>query len=308
MKIVLVAGKRHGVECLKDLIAQGHRVLAIFGRKEDPHEQVDYYTQLQNIAQAHDIPFHSQQNLNTPHCQELLQQLEPELIIVIKWRTIINKEIYSIPSKGCVILHDSLLPKYRGFAPLNWAIINGEFETGATLFFIAEEVDSGPIIAQERIPISLQHTVLEVEERIVQTYVDLLRENLPALEQGTAKADPQDETQATYTCSRTPEDGRIDWSRHALEIYNLIRALASPYPGAFAYFGRRKVFIWEADVVETQDRYMGRIAGRVIRIDPGVGVQVLTGRGIIRVKEIQLEGQPPQNAAVLVRSIRAKFE
>ncbi len=308
MNIVLLAGKKHGVECLKELIALDHRVLAVFGRKEDPHEQVDYFSQLKEIAQATGIAFYPHQNLNTPHYRELLQQLQPDLMIAIKWRMMIHKEIYSIPSKGCVVLHDSLLPRYRGFAPANWAIINGESETGATLFFIAEQFDSGPIIGQEPIPISPQDTIREVDERMVQAYTKLLRDNLAALEKSSAKAGPQDEAQASYVCPRTPEDGRIDWRRCALEIHNLIRALTRPYPGAFAYLGRRKVLVWEADVVATEDRYMGRIPGRVIGIDAGGGVQVLTGRGIIRVKEIQLEGEPAQGAEDLIRSIRVKFE
>ena len=308
MNIVLVAGKRHGVESLKELIALKHRILAVFGRKEDPHEHIDYFAQLQGIAKARDIPFYSDQNLNTPRCRALLRHLQPELMIVIKWRTMISNEIYSIPSKGCVILHDSLLPRYRGFAPANWALINGESDAGATLFFVAQEVDSGPIIGQERIAISLEDTIRDVEERLVRSYVKLLRENLPALKRGTVETVPQDETQATYACLRTPEDGRIDWARCALEIHNLIRALTSPYPGAYAYLGGQKVIIWEADLLETEDRYVGRIPGRVIRTDRGVGVQVLTGSGVIRVKGVQVEGQPAQNAAELIRSVRVKFE
>lgn len=308
MNIVLAAGKRHGVECLQQLIGLGHRVLAIFGRGDDPHELADYFSQLKEVAGANGIPFYSQQNLNTPRCQGLLRQLQPELMIVIKWRRMIGKETYSISSKGCVILHDSLLPKYRGFAPANWAIINGESETGATLFFVADSVDSGPIIGQRRIAISPEDTIRDVEEQLVDAYLWLLRENLPALEDGTAEAIPQDETQASYGCPRTPEDGRIDWARSAVEIHNFIRALTRPYPGAFAYLRGQKVFIWDADLVETGDRYVGRIPGRVVQIDREVGVQVLTGGGIIRVKEVQLEGLSAQNATDLISSIQVKLE
>ncbi len=308
MRIILVGGKEHGYQCLKELLRLNQQVVHIFALQEETHEISSFTQKIKEVADKKGIPFLIPKKNNINKYKDIIDSLKPDFMLVIKGRTIISKDVYSIPQKGTAVIHESLLPKYRGFAPLNWAIINGEEETGATLFFMEEEVDSGPILAQKKVSILLEETVHDVERKIVGLYVTLVRENIPLIEAGKFKTIPQDHSQATYTCCRTPEDGRINWSNTAAKIYNLIRALTYPYPGAHTFFNKKKLTIWSADLLSENDKYVGRIPGRIIKIERDIGVQVLTGKGVVRVKKVHFENGEKINSSKLIKSIKIKFE
>ena len=307
MRIALAAGRHYGLACLNELIRQGHDIQVVFNLEEDEHESTSYYEAIELIASQRGIKTYPGSMLHDRQAVEILTQLSPDFMLVVNWRRLISKSVYSIPSKGCAVMHGSMLPKYRGFAPLNWVLINGETETGASLFFIADEVDSGPIIAQKRIPIRWNDTIGDVEAKMVDAYVSLLREALPVIDDGSVELQIQDELQASYCCSRTPDDGEIDWSWSAVEIYNSVRALTRPYPGAFTFFEGEKLIIWSADVMEHDDCYIGRIPGRVVRLERGLGVWILTGRGVIRIEEIELPDGKLRNASEVIRSVRVRL-
>ena len=166
----------------------------------------------------------------------------------------IPTKILAIPPLGCVGIHASLLPKYRGGAPLVWAMIHGERETGVTMFFFEKGMDSGDVIAQNRFRIEQEDTISDVLRKSKLASLSILTEFLPQIASGTAPRIPQDESQATYFPQRSPEDGRIDWSWSSEQIRNFIRAQTKPYPGAYTIVNDKKLIIWSADVVETNHR------------------------------------------------------
>jgi methionyl-tRNA formyltransferase len=202
------------------------------------------------------------------------------------------------------VFHDSLLPKYRGFSPTVWAIVNGESQTGATLFEIGEEIDSGNIVDQRAVPIRKDDTIANVMEGVTQAYLDILKHNIHSLLNGSAARTPQDHSLATYTCRRLPQDNLIHWDHSTAEIYNLIRAVTYPYSGAFTYLNGRKLRIWSAEQIPEARYYVVRAPGRVVEIYPEKGSVVLTGNGSLLITKVQTETGEPVCAAEILNSIR----
>lgn len=178
----------------------------------------------------------------------LLKKWRPELVLVLGWYQIIPPEILAMAPLGFVGIHASLLPKYRGMAPVNWAIINGETETGISLFYLAKGVDDGDIIDQKKIPIADSDTCATLYDRVASESVLMLKEYLPRIASGTAGRTAQDHSRATVMPRRRPEDGRIDWSWRAKRVYDFVRAQTSPYPGAFTFLNGRKLYVWSCSV------------------------------------------------------------
>lgn len=176
---------------------------------------------------------------------------QPDLLLVLGWYYIIPSEVRTKAPLGCVGVHASLLPKYRGGAPITWAIINGETTTGVTFFYMCDGIDEGNIIAQKGFAIEDADNCATVYEKATQASIQILRDYLPRLAAGTTPRTPQDHSQATYFPLRRPEDGQIDWAWSAKRVRDFIRAQTKPYPGAFTYFNNKKVIIWDADVLET---------------------------------------------------------
>ena len=200
------------------------------------------------------------------------------------YRNMLSEEILAIPSKGALNLHGSLLPKYRGRVPINWAIINGEKETGVTLHYMTRKADAGDIVDQEKIEITNDDTAKTLFCKADKAAALLLDRALPLLKDGKAARIPQDDSKATTFGGRKPADGQIDWSKPADEIRNLIRAVTLPYPGAFSYITDRKVFFWAADVVAADRKAM---PGTVLNNAP---FTIACGEGALRIKTGQLEG------------------
>jgi methionyl-tRNA formyltransferase len=181
---------------------------------------------------------------------ELFDRWQPELLLVLGWYHLIPPEVLVYPSLGCLGIHASLLPKYRGMAPINWAIINGERETGISLFYLDRGVDTGDIVAQSVIEISDEDDCATVYEKVTLKSIELLSRFLPMIAEGTAPRTVQDETTASQFPRRRPEDGEIDWQLPADQIYNFIRAQTRPYPGAFTFIDGRKLIIWKTRVCQ----------------------------------------------------------
>ena len=179
-----------------------------------------------------------------------LQRWKPDLLCALGWYYMVPRQVRDMAPLGCVGIHASLLPKYRGGAPLVWAMIRGEKETGVSLFFLEEGVDTGDLLGQMRIPIARDDTIATVYERATEAAVELLRTVLPRVADGTAARTAQDESHATHVPQRSPEDGLIDWSQDAETIRDFIRAQTKPYPGAFTIIEGRKIRIWDADIEE----------------------------------------------------------
>lgn len=304
MRTLFIGGTRRGFQTLSALLQAGANVTGIFSLRQDDHETDRFEQPIQQLAAERGIPCYETKWLkDRDYAAILREQIKPDIAYIVGCRILIPPELYEIPACGMLAVHDSLLPEYSGFAPLNWSILNGEEHTGVTLFYLSEAMDSGDIVYQQPVPIGPDDTAAEVYERVCQATVDVVLAAYPLLASGTAPRITQDDAKRTFTCSRSPADGQIDWSKSTQAIYNQIRALGRPYPGAYTFLGLKKVTIWAARPMDAAPRYVGRIPGRIIgRVAPEV--HVLTGDGVLRLLEVQIDGDAPAPASTVFTSVR----
>ena len=304
MHIAVLCATNRGYRCAERLMTKwggpGRR-FTIFSFRETPWEP-PYLDSIASLARQHGQAFHQTRDVAHPKWDAFWRDAEVDLLFLISWRYMIPAAILRRPRLGAYVLHDSLLPKYRGFAPTVWAMINGERETGVTLFEAVEALDAGDIIDQRAVAIAEDDAIAEVVENVTLRYLEMLDRNMPALLAGGAKLMPQDHSAATYTAKWTPADARIDWRKSARQIYNLIRATTRPYPGAFTTIDGRKLTIWSAAMPATSRRFASHAPGRVVERLEGVGCAVLTGDGVILVKEAQFEGEAPVTIDMALKS------
>ena len=280
-----IGGTKRGYELLKSLIERKYFPVFAVITKEDEHEKEKYYLKISELLKEKGIPCQIGKKLTESEYEEI-QNLKSDFVIVFGWRTLIDIKLNSHLKAGIVASHFSLLPKYRGFAPVQWAVINGETESGVTLFLINEgEIDSGKIISQKKIPISSVDYYPDIDKKMTVCSIELFLNFFKDLESGNIKYREQNEWEATYTCRRTPEDGKIFWDKSSYDIYNLIRAVAQPNPGAFCFLNGKKYIINSARIGDRDKNYFsGRIPGRVFYID-NEGVEILCGSGTIKILE-----------------------
>ncbi|GAB4171839.1 MAG: formyltransferase [Rhodocyclaceae bacterium] len=221
-----------GCRCLSVLLAHGVRVALVLTHDDDPAETI-WFGSVRSLAEEHDIPVISPADPNAGDIVARIAALSPEFLFSFYYRRMLGPRLLSIPARGAYNLHGSLLPKYRGRAPVNWAILKGERQTGATLHRMVEKPDAGAIYAQRAVPILPEDSALEVFRKVTVAAELALDEVLPRLIGGTARGVEQDLSRGSYFGGRRPEDGRIDWSLPARRIHDLVRAVAPPYPGAF---------------------------------------------------------------------------
>ncbi len=219
-----------GVRCLRVLLDAGVAVPLVVTHRDDPNERI-WFGSVAQLAQTRGIETLVSEDMN--HLRERISVISPEFIFSFYYRRMLPPEVLSLAKRGAFNMHGSLLPKYRGRAPVNWAILKGESETGATLHEMVAKPDAGRIVDQERVPIGPEETAAEVFAKVSDAAATVLKRSLPHLLAGTASLKKQDLSKGSYFGGRRPEDGRIDWSKSALEIHNLVRAVAPPYPGAF---------------------------------------------------------------------------
>jgi methionyl-tRNA formyltransferase len=281
----------HDVGCagLEELLAQGDEVLAVFTHEDDPSENV-WFGSVAALARARGLPVFVPEDVNRPEWIERIRALEPTILFSFYYRRMIAPEILGIPPLGALNLHGSLLPGYRGRAPVNWVLVRGETATGVTLHYMAAKPDAGDVVARREVAIGFEDTASDLFRKIVAASRDLLRETLPLLREGRAPRVPQDLSMGNYCRGRRPEDGRIDWSRPAVEIHNLVRAVTRPYPGAFTELAGAKLYVWKGyplpSAVPTAE------PGRVVGADRERGAAlVATGDGVFRIDVCQVEGE-----------------
>ena len=310
MRIAVFAYHQIGYECLNVLIEAGEEVVAVVTHEDDPREEV-WFPSVARLARMHELSVYAPSNPNTPDFIGLVRRLAPDLILSIYYRRLLYKELLAIPPLGGINLHGSLLPKYRGRAPINWVLVNGETETGVTLHYMVEEADAGDIVAQRAVPIDEQDTALDLYKKIIVAGAELLRETFPLIKEGRAPRIPQDSSRATKFGGRRPEDGKILWDSPARSVYNLIRAVTHPYPGAFTYFGGRKLFVWHARALPGAANHKG-LPGSVEAVEKGNGIWVKTGDGSLLLTRTQFEGEEEMPADELAArygiSVGAKLD
>ena len=283
MKCVVFAYHNIGRTGIEVLRRNGFEISAVFTHKDNANENI-WFGSVAELAGEYGIPVFAPEDVNHPVWAARIQAMAPDFIFSFYYRNMLSEEILAIPAKGALNLHGSLLPKYRGRVPINWAIINGEKETGVTLHYMTRKADAGDIVDQEKIEITNDDTAKTLFGKADKAAALLLDRALPLLKDGKAVRIPQDDSKATTFGGRKPADGQIDWSKPADEIRNLIRAVTLPYPGAFSYITDRKVFFWAADVVAADRKAM---PGTVLNNAP---FTIACGEGALRIKTGQLEG------------------
>jgi methionyl-tRNA formyltransferase len=272
-----------GFECLDALIQNDEYILAVITHKDDPHEEI-WFRSVAELAKRYDIPVHTPESVNSPDWVERIRSWSPDLILSFYYRAMIKEEILNIPRLGAFNMHGSLLPKYRGRAPINWAVLNGEKKTGMTLHHMVKRADAGDIVDQEAVDIAPDDSARDVFAKCVKAARTVLERRIDELTAGTAPRQAQDESQATYFGGRKPEDGRIDWTAGAEKIHNLIRAVTQPYPGAFTTADGKKLLIWWAKPLPDASKAPGTISS----LDPLI---VGTGSGSLEVVNYEWESE-----------------
>ena len=231
-RAVVFAYHNVGVRCLKVLLARGVDVALVVTHEDNPNEII-WFDSVARTAADYGIPAIMPADANTPELLARLAAIRPDFLFSFYFRQMLKPALLATATRGAYNMHGSLLPKYRGRVPINWAVLNGETETGATLHEMVEKPDAGRIIARQAVPILPDDTAGEVFDKVVVAAEMCLHGALPGLTLGTAPHLPMDLKAGSYFGGRKPEDGRIDWTKPAQDVHNLVRAVAPPYPGAF---------------------------------------------------------------------------
>lgn len=287
--ICILAATRRGLAFITKLNSiLPHANFTVISFKEDDHEP-PFFEEIENFSTKIGAKFLCARNVALEKYFSFWNSLGTlDLIFCVSWRYLIPPIIYERARLGAFIFHDSLLPKYRGFAPTVWSIINGESRTGATLMQISEGVDEGDIVDQEVVEILSNDTIAHVLVKVTSSYLTILERNIDSLLSGNFTSEPQDHSKATYTVKRTQVDYKIDWTKSAEVCYNLIRACTKPYPGAYTLLDRKKCSIWKADLSDSR-RFEVYAPGRIVSKSEE-GISVLCGDGcILLCTEMELE-------------------
>ncbi|MCF5073946.1 bifunctional UDP-4-amino-4-deoxy-L-arabinose formyltransferase/UDP-glucuronic acid oxidase ArnA [Pseudomonas syringae] len=256
----------HDIGCagIEALLNTGYEIAAVFTHADDPKEN-NFYGSVAQLCARNGIPVHAPEDANHPLWVERIAKLKPDFIFSFYYRNLLSDELLATAGKGAFNLHGSLLPKYRGRAPANWVLVNGETETGVTLHRMVKRADAGAILAQQTVTIERSDTGLTLHAKLRDAASNLLRDALPSPAEGKLLETAQVESQATYFGRRTAADGKLEWKQPAEELFNLVRAVTQPYPGAFCAVGEHKLIVWQSEVVKGNE---GLAPGRVISVNP----------------------------------------
>jgi len=298
MRIVYMGTPEFAVPPLERLIKSGNKPLLVVSQPDAKRDRGEKFkpTPVKEVAMAYGIPVAQPDRIRgNQDFMKTLTDLNPDLIIVAAYGKILPKEILDIPSKGCINIHGSLLPKHRGAAPVQQAILEGETKTGITLMQMAEGMDTGDMLASSATDTAGKTTGMLLSQ-LSEMGADLLIEMLPRIEGGTLKRMPQDETQATYAPMIRKTDGLVDFSKPAVDIERQIRAM-DPWPGAFTYYDGQPMKLWKATV---QNESGDKPPGTILSVTPR-GILVATGEGLLNLEEVQMPGKKKMPVSDYIR-------
>ena len=305
MKIVFMGTPDFAVPSLHALTEAGYAVAAVVTQPDKPKGRGKTLlpTPVKEEAVMHDIPVYQPEKVrNNPEFLEILKEINPEIIVVAAYGQIIPKEILELPKFGCINIHASLLPKYRGAAPIQQAVIDGEKVSGVTIQQMGEGLDTGDMISKIVIPISPTETGGSLFGKLAQAGADLLIKTLPSIEQGTAEFEKQPEESPTpYAAMITKQMGLMDFSKSAAELERLVRGL-NPWPSAFTFYNGKTLKVWESFVAESDDLNQAE-PGTVVKADKK-GIYVACGEGVLVLSQVQLEGKKRMDADAFLRGCR----
>ncbi len=243
-RILVFAYSDLGHACLKFLLDHKENVVGLYTHQDSPTEKI-WFPSSAELARKFKVPVRTPEGLNSSEEQAVLKKYAPDLIFSFYYRNMIPNYVLSLPKLGAYNMHGSHLPKFRGRAPVNWAVLHGETETGATLHVMVDKPDAGDIIDQEAVKIGPDDTTAIVQARVTEAAVKVLARQIENLKSGKAKRIPQDHSKSSYYGRRKPEDGRFDWSWPAKKIHDLVRAVSKPYPGATTRMEGANTIIWK---------------------------------------------------------------
>ena len=297
-RCVLFAYHEIGYACMAELIALGAPIAALFTHEDSPGEEIWWHS-CAELARARGIPIFTPEKLDGGWI-ERIAELKPAVIYAFYYRNLLADEVLRLAPRGAYNLHGSMLPKYRGRAPVNWMIANGEREAGATLHHMTARADAGDIVAQRPVAITDDDTALTLYRKIVPVAAAIVGECHPLIVTGKAPRHAQNLADGGYYGRRRPEDGRIDWAWPARRIFNLVRAVTHPYPGAFGVAGGRKLYIWRSRISNESGSYGA--PGTLIGAAGEGGVEVAAGEGSLALLRVQFEGEPEGDAVQVLKA------
>lgn len=287
MRIVFMGTPDFAVPTLEALIA-GHEVAAVVTQPDKPkgRGKAMAFPPVKEKALEHHIPVYQPVKVREEGFLAELKKINPDVIVVVAFGQILPESILTLPKYGCINVHASLLPKYRGAAPIQWAVINGEKETGITTMYMAKGLDTGDMIDKTVIEVAPKETGESLHDKLSAAGGELILKTLASLEEGTVKRIPQDDAQSSYAGMLTKDLGEIDWKKDAASIERLIRGLNS-WPSAYTFWNGKTLKIWDADVVESN---VDVPAGTVTAVEKN-HILVQTGEGQLKLNEVQLQGK-----------------
>jgi methionyl-tRNA formyltransferase len=283
MKAIVFAYHNMGVTGITKLLEHGFSIPLVFTHEDNPDENV-WFGSVQQLCRDKGLAFATPSSPNTQEWIGKISEMKPDYIFSFYYRFMISGDILSIPRYGAYNLHGSLLPKFRGRCPVNWVIIKGETETGVTLHEMEVKPDAGAIVAQRRVPIAYDDTALSLFGKLQNEAALMLDECLPDMANGIISKSPQDLGKGSYFGGRKPEDGKIDWNEPAVQIYNLVRGVTHPYPGAYSTLGADKILFWKTALSNTDVSAPGKI-------EINDTVIIGSGKGAIIPIEIEINGK-----------------
>ncbi len=298
MNILFMGSAGFAVPALRALAASPHRIIEVVTQPDKPAGRGMHLTPCAAAATARELglPLYQPKSVRKPENLEHFRALAPDFIVIIAYGKILPRELLDLPPRGAINVHASLLPKYRGAAPINWAVANGETETGVTTMFINEELDAGDILLATTTPISEEETAVQVYDRLATMGAELLLVTLEGLLRGEITPTPQDHAKATFAPILEKEDGRIDWSQHARTISCRVRGF-TPWPGAFTTLEGKMLRVHRARHLEIPQEH---IPGTIISSENGT-LRVACGCGTLEIIELQLEGKRRMTAQEFLR-------
>lgn len=292
LRVIFMGTPEFACPTLQKLIERGEQVVAVFTQPDRPKGRGQRLMPppVKMLAERHAIPVYQPARVRAPEVIENIRELAPDVVVVVAFGQILPKALLDIPPLGCVNVHASLLPRYRGAAPLNWCIVNGETETGVTTMLMDAGLDTGPMLLKRSTPIDGNEDIVSLHDRMSVMGAELLSDTLDGLTAGTVVPQGQDDSESCYAPLLKKEDGRIDWHRKAGDIHNQVRGLAV-WPVAYTFLDGQALKVYRTSVAAGSG-----LPGTVVRADKH-GIEVACLQGSLIIEELQLAGKKRLDAA-----------
>ena len=304
MKVIFMGTPDFSVGTLEALAEAGHEVVLAVTQPDKPKGRGGkmQYTPVKEAALARDIPVYQPKKIREPECIEELKKYNADIMVVIAFGQILPKEILQMTPYGCINVHASLLPKYRGAAPIQWAVIDGEKVSGVTTMQMNEGLDTGDMILKTEIPLDPKETGGSLHDKLAEAGAKLCVETLKCLEDKTATWEPQGESTTAYAKMLDKNLGNINWNDPAVQIERLIRGL-NPWPSAYTHWNDKVIKLWQADVVEANT---DQEAGTIVKVEKD-SFYVQTGEGLLKIEELQLQGKKRMDVGAFLRGNHLEY-